>query len=391
MFANRNRAVQMQPGDGQLVIVRGRVSIYEARGEFQVIIDHMEGAGEGALRQAFDQLKVKLASEGLFDESRKTAIPDAPRHVALITSPTGAAIRDVLAVWKRRYPGMRITLVPVAVQGESAEADILQALAQIPRLNPDVVLLTRGGGSLEDLWTFNLESVARAVVDCPVPLVSAVGHEIDFAMTDFVADLRAPTPSAAAELMVPDLREIEQNLTRVAGRLRLDMVRRLEKEHLALRNIELRIVSPARAVEQASQRVDDLGNRLLMNTAHTIELHRGQLERLETALHSNGPDSRLSLAFQKLKSIHQAMHTAMHNSLIRRNDHLGQTARLLEGVSPLPTLNRGYAIVRDRDKTVVSTVAGLKPGTILSTLFADGEVESEVRDISTDPPLDQLL
>ncbi len=212
MFANSNRRVQMQPADGQQVLVRGRVSLYEGRGDFQIIADQMEPAGEGVLRQAFDALKIKLADEGLFDRDRKQSIPDLPKHIAVVTSPTGAALQDVLAVWQRRFPILKVTVIPTAVQGPEAESQVLNALNAASKLAPDAILLTRGGGSLEDLWTFNLESVARAVASIQIPIVSAIGHEIDIAITDFVADLRAPTPSVAAELMVPDGQEMLQNI-----------------------------------------------------------------------------------------------------------------------------------------------------------------------------------
>ena len=212
MFANSNRRVQMQPTDGQQVLIRGRVSLYEGRGDFQIIADQMEPAGEGVLRQAFDALKVKLADEGLFARERKRPIPDIPKHIAVVTSPTGAALQDVLAVWQRRFPTLQVTVIPTAVQGPEAEAQVLRALNAASKLTVDAILLTRGGGSLEDLWTFNLESVARAVAASQIPIVSAIGHEIDIAITDFVADLRAPTPSVAAELMVPDGQEMLQNI-----------------------------------------------------------------------------------------------------------------------------------------------------------------------------------
>ncbi len=210
MFANANRRARLQPANGQQVLLRGRVSLYEGRGEFQIIVEHMEPAGEGALRAAFDALKRQLDAEGLFDTTRKRALPDMPQHVAVVTSPTGAALKDVLSVWQRRFPALKVTVVPTAVQGADAEVDIRTALQRAAALAPEVILLTRGGGSMEDLWVFNAESIARSIAALEIPVVSAIGHEIDVSITDFVADLRAPTPSAAAELIVPDGDELLQ-------------------------------------------------------------------------------------------------------------------------------------------------------------------------------------
>ena len=213
MFANRNRFVRFKPRDGMKVILRGRVSLYEARGDFQLLADHLELSGEGALRAAFDALKRTLSDEGLFAETRKRPLPDFPTHLAVISSRSGAALRDVVSVLRRRCPALRVTLLPVSVQGKDAEVQILEALDRVADwpaefgAEPDVVLLTRGGGSLEDLWAFNLESVARAVAASPIPIVSAIGHETDFTICDFVADVRAPTPSAGAELIAPNMRD----------------------------------------------------------------------------------------------------------------------------------------------------------------------------------------
>ncbi|MEM7077898.1 MAG: exodeoxyribonuclease VII large subunit [Pseudomonadota bacterium] len=194
MFANRNRAAKVQPGDGQMVVLRGRVSLYEGRGDFQIIVDQIEPAGAGALQQAFEALKRKLAGEGLFAGERKRPLPTWPTHIAVVTSATGAALRDVLAVWQRRYPALRVTVVPSLVQGEAAQAALIDAISRAQSVSADALLLTRGGGSLEDLWAFNLEPVARALAASNIPTVCAVGHEIDTTICDYVADVRAPTP-----------------------------------------------------------------------------------------------------------------------------------------------------------------------------------------------------
>ena len=263
MFANANRRARLQPSNGQQVLLRGRVSLYEGRGEFQVIVEHMEPAGEGALRAAFEALKRQLDAEGLFETQRKRALPELPRKVAVVTSPTGAALRDVLSVWQRRFPGLEVIVVPTLVQGAEAEAEILKALGRAEALAPDLILLTRGGGSMEDLWVFNAESITRALAAIEIPVVSAIGHEIDVAMTDFVADLRAPTPSAAAEVIVPDGEELAQWFDGQQRRLLSATSARLREQRLSAEKLALRLISPEHYCQQASQRLDDLNARLM--------------------------------------------------------------------------------------------------------------------------------
>ena len=296
MFANSNRRVQMQPTDGQQVLIRGRVSLYEGRGDFQIIADQMEPAGEGVLRQAFDALKVKLADEGLFDRERKRPLPDIPKHIAVVTSPTGAALQDVLAVWQRRFPTLQVTVIPTAVQGPEAEAQVLRALNAASKLAVDAILLTRGGGSLEDLWTFNLESVARAVAALQIPIVSAIGHEIDIAITDFVADLRAPTPSVAAELMVPDGQEMLQNIDGEFRHLTVLMEGQLRERQLQLDKLNLRLVSPESYLQQAWMRLDDLSNRIARSAGQTFEGTASRYNNLYKRLINQSPSFALILS-----------------------------------------------------------------------------------------------
>ncbi|MFW6093559.1 MAG: exodeoxyribonuclease VII large subunit, partial [Pseudomonadota bacterium] len=277
MFAGRNRAVRFRPQDGAEVIVRGRVSLYEPRGDFQVIAEHMEPAGEGALRAAFEALKERLSAEGLFDPERKRALPVLPQRLAVISSASGAALRDVLHVIERRFPALEVILLPVAVQGEQAEGDVLAALERVPQLDPDVVLLTRGGGSLEDLWTFNTERVARAVAACPFPTVSAVGHQTDVTITDFAADHRAPTPSAGAELITPDRRELLGSLTDIEARLARELHADVRGHRRHLQHLRARLVDPRRRLAQQMQRADELDERLRRATAARIDARHRQL------------------------------------------------------------------------------------------------------------------
>lgn len=384
MFANRNRAVQMQPGDGQLVIVRGRVSIYEGRGDFQIIVDHLEPAGEGALRQAFDQLKVKLAAEGLFAAERKQALPTLPRHVAVITSPTGAAIKDVLAVWRRRFPSLQVTIIPSQVQGDAAEPQLLQALERAAALQPDVVLLTRGGGSLEDLWSFNLESVARALAACPIPTVSAVGHEIDVTICDFVADLRAPTPSAAAELITPSAADLLRTFAHYQRQLNLLWHRHHELLALTVANLRLQLPSPQQVLERANQQVDDAYQRMTQHVSQQLRHQHMRLDGLTRQLQALGPEEQLHSASAALRSLEGRLQFALARNLQTKQQQLAGLSRMLQSVSPLPTLTRGFAVVKDAEGNVATSVAALSPGEQTTTFLADGAVISEIKEIHKD-------
>ncbi len=384
MFANRNRAVQMQPGDGQLVIVRGRVSIYEDRGDFQIIVDHLEPAGEGALRQAFDQLKVKLAALGLFDTDRKQPLPTLPRHVAVVTSPTGAAIKDVLAVWRRRFPALRITIVPSQVQGEAAEGQLLQAIERAADLQPDVLLLTRGGGSLEDLWSFNLESVARALAACPIPTVSAVGHEIDVTICDFVADVRAPTPSAAAELITPSAADLMRTFSHYQRQLHLLWRQQHEMLALTVANLRLQLPSPEQTLERANQQVDDAYQRMLRHLQHQLRQQHTRLDGLTRQLHALGPQEQLNGAKAALRSIEGRLQFAFTRELQGKQQQLAGLSRMLNSVSPLPTMARGFAVVKNQQGQVVSALAQLGRGDTTTTFLRDGAVISEVKDLQED-------
>jgi exodeoxyribonuclease VII large subunit len=337
MFANSNRRVQIQPADGQQVLVRGRVSLYEGRGDFQIIADQMEPAGEGVLRQAFDALKIKLADEGLFDRDRKQSIPDLPKHIAVVTSPTGAALQDVLAVWQRRFPTLKVTVIPTAVQGPEAESQILNALNAASKLAPDAILLTRGGGSLEDLWTFNLESVARAVASIQTPIVSAIGHEIDIAITDFVADLRAPTPSVAAELMVPDGQEMLQNIDGEFRHLNVLMASQLREHQLTLDKLNLRLVSPESYLQQAWMRLDDIASRLQRSAGQTLAGVNNQLDNLGARLSNQSPSFALATAKEKLQRLKNGLDSGINRHLQSETNSVAIMARMLDGMSPLHT------------------------------------------------------
>jgi len=380
MFANRNRAVRAQPTDGQQFIIRGRVSLYEGRGEFQIIVDHLEVAGEGALRQEFDALKVKLADEGLFDHGNKRPLPPFPKHIVVISSATGAAIHDVLAVWHRRYPIMQVTLIPVAVQGAEAEAQIVEALQRAQALDPDAVLLTRGGGSLEDLWAFNSEQIARRIADCQVPVVSAVGHEIDVTIADFVADVRAPTPSAAAEMLTPEVDDMIEAFADYEAHLLHDVQNQLSERHRALAALRRVLRNPDRILEQASLRIDELGLRSQRALHTTTRERQAQVEALARQLRALGPAAKLDATTTRLYTLGHRLQQNWLAAHQVRDKQLGHLARMLESVSPLPTLARGYAVVRNEDDTVISSVENATPGATLTTHLRDGTFTSTVNE-----------
>ena len=347
MFASRNRFLRFRVADGLSVVLRARLSVYEARGDFQALVDHAEPAGEGALRIAFERLRARLAAEGLFDAGRKRPLPSFPRHLAVVSSRDGAALKDVLAVLRRRFPCVRVTCFYVAVQGPEAEGQILRALdrAERMRTRPDVVILTRGGGSLEDLAAFNLESVARRIHAAAVPIISAVGHETDTTIADFAADHRAPTPSAAAELATPDRAVVERRLAAAATVLGSRIALRLKSDQRLLAATERRLAHPGRIVEQRLLRTDELGERLAVAMGGALQrlasAHRHQRALLARA----SPGARLRQTMQRLGAVQVRLSAAAAASRERRLARLEALARALQAVSPLATMARGYAVV----------------------------------------------
>jgi exodeoxyribonuclease VII large subunit len=360
MFRLKAQYLRFRPADGQRVIARGRVSLYEARGEFQLIVEHMEESGEGALLRAFEALKQRLAAEGLFDAARKRRVPVLPRLIGVVTSPTGAAIRDVLNVLARRFPLAIVEVLPVPVQGKEAPPAIAAALrAASKAARHDVLLLTRGGGSIEDLWAFNDEAVARAVHASAVPVISAVGHEIDFTIADLVADLRAPTPSAAAELLVPDAGELRRRLERDRGQLLSTLSRRL------------------RALEQ---RVDHAQARLrLLHPGVRLRNGRDRLRGLRLRLRARHPNSRIEGWRERLGALSRRLHNATAARLRMSRLRSRELARALEAVGPLATLQRGYAILSDTASgEIVRSTVQAPSGARLHARVADGEFDVRV-------------
>ena len=387
LFKNRGQLLRFKPADGMKVLVRGRVSLYEPRGDYQFIAEHLEEAGHGALQRAFEELKTRLAKEGLFDPALKRPLPTVPRCIGVITSPSGAALHDILTVIRRRYPIARVVLYPTPVQGEGAAAKIAAMIAKASeRAECDVLILARGGGSLEDLWAFNEEPVARAIRASRIPLVSGVGHEIDYSIADFAADLRAPTPTGAAELVTPDLGEWQrrlaqraEHLQQIQSRLLQDLRRRLDWCVERLQQLH-----PSRILRDRSQRLDELQLRLARSTRTHLRHERTRLAGLQTALYAQSPSQQLRRASDRLTSLDLRLRGGARTYVTRIANRLALSMRALDAVSPLATLNRGYAIVSDSvSGATLGHVSAVRPGQTVDTRLADGAFTAEVK--SVDP------
>lgn len=384
MFRPKSTWLRFRPADGQRVLARARVSLYEARGEFQLVVESLEQAGEGALQRAFEELKAKLAVEGLFDAELKRPIPALPHRIGVITSPSGAAVRDVLSVIARRFPLADVEILPVPVQGKEAPPAITAMLAAASRARRhDVLLLTRGGGSLEDLWAFNDEGLARAIRASAIPVVSAIGHEIDFTIADFAADLRAPTPSAAAELLVPDAQAIARALDRELASLRQRIRRTLEARSQRLDHLLARLNAqrPQARLARAQERLAGLQRRLLDRIRHGQERRRARLSQMHVRLVAQHPSRRLVRDADAARLRIERLHAGMRRGLEQRRARLAELARTLHAVSPLATLDRGYAILFDQATgRVVRSTTQAAAGTGLLARVADGEFAVRVID-----------
>jgi exodeoxyribonuclease VII large subunit len=383
LFRVRRLGLRFEPENGQQVLARARISLYEARGEFQLIVEHMEPAGEGALRLALERLKQKLAAEGLFDTAHKLTLPRLPRQIGVLTSPVGAAVHDVITVLRRRFPSIPVVIYPIPVQGEDAAAQIIQMLRLAEQRHEcDVLVLTRGGGSLEDLMAFNDEQLARALFAARLPVVSAVGHEIDLTITDLVADRRAPTPSAAAELLSPDREELQARLRGLHGRLVARQAHHLRLldtrvEHLAR---TLGRLHPKQRVEQHQLRVDDLERRLTQSLMHQLEARAARLARTVSRLEARSPAATLRGAAPTLAVLERRLHQALAMRLEQARSRLHGLALSLQALSPLATLSRGYSITRRaEDGIVLRDAAQVSPGDLIETRLARGRLLSRVQ------------
>ena len=375
MFKGSNMRVSFEPANGMSVLVRCKAGIYEGRGEYQLVIEHMEEAGFGALQRQFEQLKASLSKEGLFDSSHKREIPSSIHHAGIVTSPTGAAIKDILSVLRRRFPSIAVTIYPTAVQGEQAQSQIVEAITNANDDNRcDVLIVGRGGGSLEDLWSFNEESVARSIHNSRIPIVSAVGHEIDFTIADFVADLRAPTPSAAAELISPDCNKVGIQFRNLELDLAKTIMRRIQNLSHSVINLKNQLQHPERKLQEQAQRLDHLDTRLIRAIHSTLEKKRRISTNSAERLVRQTPMEILLETRLKLKNGIQQLSKSMKQQLSQKNTDVEQSMQLLDAVSPLRILNRGFSVLRNSNHKIIKSIKSVNIGESLKGRVSDGEI-----------------
>lgn len=379
MFRGYNSKLKFKPHDGLEVIIRGKISVYEPRGTYQIYAESMEPVGAGALQKAFEQLRDKLKNEGLFDQKRKRPLPTYPQHIAIVTSPTGAAIRDILNILSRRAPSIQVTVVPTIVQGAAAAPQICDALQLAMKLkNIDVIICGRGGGSIEDMWCFNDETLARTIAASPIPIISAVGHEIDFTIADFVADLRAPTPSAAAELVAKSNHELSQKINQLKRILFISIEKRLHTLQEQLKRIGKQLIDPQKKLQDLSVRNDDLFDRMnlamvqiIKNKTHRVVLLRQKLGH---------PDERIQRLRQKLNLIQVRQFNVFEKNLEKKKAQFSRMMSVLDSLSPLRVVQRGYSIITI-DQTVVKSVKQLSVDQKVQIQIADGNFVADVKEI----------
>lgn len=378
MFRMRNQLLRFTPADGMQVLARVRVTLYEPRGEYQLQVEHLEEAGDGLLRRAFEELKQRLAAEGLFDPARKKPLPPLPCRIGVVTSPSGAAIHDILTVLRRRFPAIPVLIYPVPVQGAGAGAEIARMIRRAGEgRDCDVLILARGGGSLEDLWPFNEEAVARAIHACPIPIVSGVGHEVDVTIADFVADHRAPTPSAAAELVSPDAAEWQQAFAAREKRLlqRLLHVQQGKRQRLAWMMKRLDQCHPGRRLRDQAQRLDELEQRLRRAWRAHLRHAQARLAAFDARVHQHNPRRRLRQHILQREHLERCLIQHMRTRLQTHRQQLAVLSRTLDTVSPLATLSRGYAIVhRTSDGAIVRDAAAVEVGGQIEARLASGRL-----------------
>lgn len=381
MFRGNNRRVTFKPQNGNQVLVKARLSLYEPRGDYQLIIESMQPEGDGKLQQEFEKLKMNLAAEGLFAQSSKQPLPEHPKRVGVVTSKTGAALYDILDVLKRRDPSLPVVVYPTMVQGEEAAIQIAQAIGRANERNEcDVLIVGRGGGSLEDLWCFNNEIVARTIAASQIPIISAVGHEVDVTIADFVADMRAPTPSAAAELVSRDNSHKEQAFASKRARLVSAIRHVLIKQAQSTQALKHRLERqhPSYQLQKQSQQLDDLDMRLRRGMTQYLKQHAQRVERKQHQLQLNSPVKRLGEQKLHLQRSEQKLLDAMDKTLLTTRHQLAMAAEKLETVSPLATLKRGYSITHSASKQTVSSIEDVNVGEVIKTQVEDGVIESQV-------------
>ncbi|WP_273993478.1 exodeoxyribonuclease VII large subunit [Vibrio parahaemolyticus] len=381
MFRGNNRRVTFKPENGNQVLVKARLSLYEPRGDYQLIIESMQPEGDGRLQQEFEELKMKLAAEGLFAQTNKLTLPEHPKCVGVITSKTGAALYDILDVLKRRDPSLPVVIYPTMVQGDDAAIQIAQAIGRANSRNEcDVLIVGRGGGSLEDLWCFNNEILARTIAASQIPIISAVGHEVDITIADFVADVRAPTPSAAAELVSRDNSHKDQSLVakqhKLASAMRYYLAQQKQQSAQLLHRLERQ--HPSYQLQRQSQQLDELDMRLRRAMQRFIDTRQQAVERKHHRLQLNSPVKHLAQQKSRLERVEHKLLDAMDRKLLTMRHQLAIAAEKLDTVSPLATLKRGYSITQTEQGKVVTSADDVKTGDLLVTRLANGEIHSTV-------------
>nr|WP_279289889.1 exodeoxyribonuclease VII large subunit [Vibrio parahaemolyticus] len=381
MFRGNNRRVTFKPANGNQVLVKARLSLYEPRGDYQLIIESMQPEGDGRLQQEFEELKMKLAAEGLFAQTNKLPLPEHPKRVGVITSKTGAALYDILDVLKRRDPSLPVVIYPTMVQGDDAAIQIAQAIGRANSRNEcDVLIVGRGGGSLEDLWCFNNEILARTIAASQIPIISAVGHEVDMTIADFVADVRAPTPSAAAELVSRDNSHKDQALVtrqhKLASAMRYYLAQQKQQSAQLMHRLERQ--HPSYQLQRQSQQLDELDIRLRRAMQRFIDTRQQAVERKHHRLQLNSPVKHLAQQKSRLERVEHKLLDAMDRKLLTMRHQLSIAAEKLDTVSPLATLKRGYSITQTEQGKVVTSADDVKTGDLLVTRLANGEIHSTV-------------
>ncbi|GAB4513800.1 MAG: exodeoxyribonuclease VII large subunit [Sulfuricaulis sp.] len=384
-FRQHQRLLGITLKDGLHVLARARVTLYEGRGDYQIIIEHLEEAGEGALRRAFDALKQRLSQEGLFDVAHKKPLPRLPHRLGIITSPSGAVLHDILTTLRRRFPGIAVLVFPVPVQGEGAAEKIAKAIRLAgERRDCDALILARGGGSLEDLWAFNEEIVARAIYACPIPIVSGVGHETDFTIADMTADARAPTPTAAAEMLSPDQQEWLTQFARLEARLITGMQGQLRNRQQHLDWLGARLVHPRNRIALLQQSLKALAQRLYLAQVTSLRQSRSELQAMIAQLHRHSPQPRLQALMLGNSHLYSRLVIGMKRRLELADSRLQQLMQSLHTLSPLATLQRGYAIVQRLDGAVVTDAGRIRPGERVKARLARGQLDCLVEKSDVD-------
>jgi len=381
MFRGNNRFLKFAPKNGQQVLLKARVSLYAPRGDYQLIVEHIEEAGLGALRRAYDELRLRLQGEGLFEAARKRPLPSPPQHIAVITSATGAAVRDIISVLGRRFPGLPVTVLPVPVQGREAAPAIVRAIALANAQKAfDVILVARGGGSLEDLWAFNEEIVARAIAGSRLPVVSGVGHETDFTIADFVADVRAPTPSAAAELLSPDGDDLLDNFEGFEVLLVRALRTQLARLQQHMTHLRARLRHPGQRLQDLAQKLDGLEARLLRAQQQTMRKRQAQWENLFARLRGQQPGQKLPALQQRVLALDNRLGRAMTQQIREQQTQLQHLAERAQLASPLAILARGYAVV-ENERGILRSVRSIKSGDLIRARLSDGVLIATVTGI----------